>query len=434
MLRLLAAALLAAAPLRAGDPLDPVEMAEMLSKTTVSVRISSAAAAEMPPSNAGRPVAAPPVANASDMAETIYLASGVSLGHGLIVTFCTAPMSARFRATLHDGQQTDAELRVADDYSGLRLIEVANRELPRLELAVESPKLGAAVMSAAAMGLEDPLVSLGIVSGADYRPAGVELPPMLVCDVRSAETSNGGPVMDRDGKLVGVVAATSNAAQKPGWTYAIPARHVQRLVQAKADNQIVLLRRQRPVAGFTLGAGAKDGVVRVERVETGGPAERAGIKPGDVLLEADGRKIRSAYQAIDLILRKQPGDRVPLVIEQSGNSKSLTMLLAGTTASQTYNVDPSLQVGPQVNVTMVSPDKIEVRRTLSEEAKPAPARYAQDEVAALKAQLAAFEQSVERLQEELRRRDQTQVETNKLIESMTTEMARLRKRLESKEE
>jgi S1-C subfamily serine protease len=359
------------------------------------------------------------MANGGPTSETIFLASGVSLGRGLIVTFCTAPISARFRATLHDGQQADAELRVADDYSGLRLIEVANRELPSLELASESPKLGAPVMSAAAMGLETPLVSLGIVSGADYLPAGVELPPLLVCDVRSVETSSGGPVVNREGKLVGIVAATSNAAQKPGWTYAIPARHVLRLVQAKADNQIVLLRRQRPVAGFTLGAGAKDGVVRVERVETGGPAERAGIKPGDVLLEADGRKIRSAYQAIDLILRKQPGDRVPLVVEQSGDSKSVTMMLAGTTSAQTYGVDPSFQVGPQVNVTMVPPDKIEVRRnigpapTASLGGQSAQTRSAQDEVAALKAQLA---------------------ETNNLIESMTSEISRLRKRLETKEE
>jgi serine protease Do len=418
--RLLATLVLAAAPLLAAEPLDPEGMAEKLVKSTVSVRISNTAAQVQQPLTAGNIIPLAPAEGAA--VDTIYLASGVSLGRGLIVTFCTAPMSARFRATLHDGQQADAELRVADDYSGLRLIEVANRELPSLELAVENPKLGAPVMSAAAMGLEDPLVSLGIVAGADYVAAGVELPPLLVCDVRSAETSSGGPVINRDGKLVGVVAATSNAAQKPGWTYAVPSRHVARLVQAKADNQVVLLRRQRPVAGFTLGSGSKEGVVRVERVETGGPAERAGIKPGDLLVEAEGRKIRSAYQAIDLILRKQPGDRVPLVIEQAGSTRNLTMTLAGTPAAvQSYGVDPSMSVGPQVNVTVVAPDQIEVRRgqaftPQTSVATPPPrgaaTRFAQDEVATLKSQLA---------------------ETNKLIESMTEEIARLRKRLEEKE-
>jgi hypothetical protein len=189
-----------------------------------------------------------------------------------------------------------------------------------------------------------------------------------------------------------------------------------------------------------LGAGGKDGLVRVERVETGGPADRAGIKTGDVLLEAEGRKIRSAYQAIDLILRKQPGDRVPLVVEQAGDSKNLLMTLAGTpAAAQSYGVDPSFQVGPAaVNVTMMQPNRIEVTKPLPQTSNrggiPPATRMPADDVVALKRQLATFEHTVERLQEELRRRDQTQAETNKLIESMTAEMARLRKQLGQKEE
>lgn len=431
--RLLFAWLLAAAPLLAEEPFDSELLAEKLVKTTVSVRISNPAANDVA-GGAALGIGAP-------AADTIYLASGVSLGRGLIVTFCTAPASARFRATLFDGQQADAELRVADDYTGLRLIEVANRHLPGLDVASEPPRLGAPIMSAAAMGLENPLVSLGVVAGVDYLPPGVELPPLMVCDVRSVETSSGGPVVNRDGKLIGIVAATSTIAQKPGWTYAVPARHVTRLMLARAENQIVLLRRQRPIAGFTLGAGNKEGTVRIERVEAGGPADQAGVKPGDVLLEAEGRKIRSAYQAIDLILRKLPGDRVPLLVEQSGDSKSLTMTLAGTPSTvQSYGVDPAFQVGPPaVNVTMMPQNRIEVTKPLTAAAAnrsliPPASRYMQEDVATLKSQLATFERSVAQLQEELRRRDQTQAEMNKLLESLTAEIARLRKQLEQKDQ
>ncbi len=412
--RLLVLLPLVSAPLLAADPLNPEALADKLAKSTVTVRISNPVAEAQPQAESGLG------GGTNATVDTIYLASGVSLGQGMIVTFSTAPMSARFRATLPDGQQAEAQLRVADDYSGLRLIEVANRGLPSLELAAESPRLGMPVMSSAAMGLENPLVSLGILSGVDHLPAGIELPPMLVCDVRSTETSSGGPVVNREGKLVGVVAATSNASQKSGWTYAVPVRHVSRLVQAKAENQLVVLRRQRPIAGFTLGPGAKEGVVRVERVEASGPADRAGIKPGDVLLEADGRKIRSAYQAIDLILRKQPGDRVPVVIEQAGGAKKLSMTLAGTPSVAHYgNVDAALQVGPQVKVTMSGTNEIEVSRGGQGGVGPMP----RDDVSLLKAEF-------DRLKEELRRRDQTQAETNKLIESMTEEISRLRKRLE----
>lgn len=415
-LRLLVPTILLAMPVGAAEPLDSEAIAARLRNTTVTIRISNVSA-EQP-------------------ADAIYLASGVSLGRGLIITFSTAPASARFRATLPNGQQSDAELRVADDYSGLRLLEVSQRDVAALEVAGEPPDLGAPIMCAAAMGVEDPVVSSGIVGGVDHLLAGVELPPLLICDVRSTETSSGGPVVNREGSLVGIVAATSNVSPKASWAYAVPVRHVARMVQAKADNQLIVLRRQRPIAGFTLGPGSKEGVVRVDRVEPGGPADRAGVQPGNLLLEAEGRKIRSAYQAIDLILRKQPGDRVPLVVEHAGQSKNLTMTLAGTAApASVASVDPMVQVGPQVNVRVVRPDQIEVRRgqTLQGVAADEPSKPQQrDETAALKAQLSAFEQSIAQLKEEIRRRDQTQNETNKLIESMTDEISRLRKRLDEK--
>lgn len=402
----------------AAEPLDTEEIAARLSVSTVTIRISNVS----PDPGEGR---LPPPA------DPIYLASGVSLGRGLIITFSTAPTSARFRATLPNGQQSDAELRVADDYSGLRLIEVPQRDAAALEVASEPPELGTPIMCAAAMGVEDPVVSAGIVGGVDHLLAGVELPPLLICDVRSTETSSGGPVVNRDGKLVGIVAAT-NVSPKASWAYAVPARHVARMVQAKTDNQLVVLRRQRPIAGFTLGPGNKEGVVRVDRVEPGGPADRAGIQPGNVLLEAEGRKIRSAYQAIDLILRKQPGDQVPLVVDQAGQTKKLMMTLAGTAAPASIaSIDPMVQVGPQLNVRVVRPGEIEVRRGQTTQGISPPATNTtqqRDEAATLK----ALEQSIAQLKEEIRRRDQTQADTNKLIESMTDEISRLRKRLEEK--
>jgi hypothetical protein len=128
---------------------------------------------------------------------------------------------------------------------------------------------------------------------------------------------------------VGVIAATAGPTPGEIWAYVVPARHVQRLLDARDQKGVVLLRHQRPTVGLTLKQGAEEGTVEVERVEQGGPAARAGIAIGDVVVACDGRKIRSPYQAVGLILNKQPGDVVQMLLEQAGQTRSVDVQLQG---------------------------------------------------------------------------------------------------------
>jgi hypothetical protein len=294
-------------------------------------------------------------------------------------------------------------------------------------------------MTAAAMGIERPVVSLGILGGSDRLLGGSGLPPLLVCDVHSSETSSGAAMVDREGKLVGIVAAASDPAQRVGWTYAVPVRHVQRLIAARAENRQVVLQRQRPTAGLTLGQGQREGTVRVERVDAGGPADKAGIKSGDLVLDVEGHKIRSAYQAVDLILKKQPGDKVQFLVEQGGRSRPIDLTLGGVLAPLVEPRQPlesTVQVGPQVNVTLVRPNEIEVRRgaTTIEDLKADPnaaqARSQRDDMGTLKSQLAVMEREVADLRDEVRRREEAEAKTAELIKSLKAEIEQLHKRQE----
>jgi S1-C subfamily serine protease len=420
-----------ATPLFAAPPIDPEAVAEKLLATTVTVRISAPKPV---------PVSAEPSSESMRPADSIFLASGVSLGRGLIVTFYNSPGAARFRATLPDGEQADAELRVTDDYSGLRLIEIANQRLPGLELAAANSQsaelsIGMPVMTAAAMGIERPVVSLGILGGTDRALGGSGLPPLLLCDVRTTETSSGAAIVNRDGKLIGVAAAVSSPDQRSGWTYAVPVRHVERLVASRVDKQQVVLRRQRPTAGLTLGAGVKEGTVRVERVDAGGPADLAGIRSGDLLLDVEGHKIRSAYQAVDLILKKQPGDQVQLQLEQQGRNRQLALTLGGVLAPQIEPREPlesTVQVGPQTNIVVRS-NKIEVRRNIGVDDESRTLadsnggdRPSRDELSSLKAQLEQFQRAVTSLEEEIRRREAAQSKMTDKLESLEADVERLR--------
>ncbi|HEV3415664.1 MAG TPA: serine protease, partial [Pirellulales bacterium] len=237
--------------LAAGEPEANERAAERLLATTVTVRMT--------------------VHGAVPQADEVVVASGVSLGNGHLVTLAgdRDPRVARFRITLPTGEQAEAKLRVWDHYSGLLLLKIDTGELPGLELAKDLPKIGATVLTAAAAGIERPAVSAGVLGGADRTLPVVDLPPLLQCDVRTTETSSGAAVVDRDGHLIGIIAAITVPGERPGWSYAVPAFHVERLLGAEKDGQLIELKRRRPAVGFTLGPAETEGTVQVERVEDG---------------------------------------------------------------------------------------------------------------------------------------------------------------------
>jgi S1-C subfamily serine protease len=393
----------------AADPDPRQQAAERLMAATVTVRMTV-------------PAAAP-------LASEVVVSSGVSLGNGRLVTFVgdRDAAAARFRATLPTGDQAESKLRVWDHYSGLVLLNDAISDAAGIELAGELPKVGATVLTAAAAGIEQPAVSSGILGGADRTLPMVDLPPLLQCDLRTTETSSGAAL------LVGIVAANTAAGERPGWTYAVPISHVVRLLAAEKDQQVVELKRRRPALGLTLGTGEKEGTVQVERVENGAAA-KAGIQKGDLIVEADGRRIRSAYQAVNRIMAKQPGDKVMLVIDHQGQRRQLEVTLDAAGAAPPTGViagTREVQVGPQLTISDSGNNSITVRNSQGvEEVAIQPAtrsrRTPTDEVEMLRVQVSGFEKVIQKLQTEIASREQSQAETARLVESLKTEIAQLK--------
>jgi S1-C subfamily serine protease len=365
-------------------------------------------------------------------ARDVTVCSGVLLSRGLVVTFDSTTSNARFRLTLADGDQAEAKLSVIDHYSGLSLLSIDKSDLPGLELTTELPRIGGVVLTAAAAGIERPVVSRGILGATDRLLAGTPLPPLLQCDVRVTETSSGAAVVDSSGRLIGVVAATAAPGERQGWTYALPVSDVERLLRAYKPQQLVLLERRRPTAGLTLRPGRKEGTVEVERIEPGGPADRAGVHEGDVVVEADGRKLRSAYQAVELILKRQPGDEVKLLVERGNERRSIAIVLEGGSQPTAQRVPGGVVVGPQLRLRAVEGRQIEVHNGSGvEEVAVGPAaagggRMARDELSMLRAQLIAFEKVIQRLQLELERRDELQAKTEAQLRELTAELVKLR--------
>ena len=175
------------------------------------------------------------------------------------------------------------------------------------------------------------------------------------------------------------------------------------------------------MAGFTLGAGDAEGVVRVERVQPDGPAAKMGIAVGDIVLEADELKLRSAYQAVDMILRKQPGDTVKLVVARGGERHTVELELVGATGPQVASTPgdgsdkSTVQVGPNVKASLVN-GKLVVQGSengapVAVDNKTVSRRSIGDEAGMLRLQLQGYERVIQSMQKEI---ESLRAETTKL--------------------
>lgn len=379
-------------------------------------------------------------------AGSVSVCSGVSLGDGRIITFGHLPSlkeplatNYRFRVTLPDGRQACAEAEVVDFYSGLILLRVRELDLPKLEMAEQLPKVGGAVLTAAAAGIDAPLVSKGVLSGVERTLRGTNLPPMLQCDISTTESSSGAAVIDQYGRLIGVLAATSTPGERFGWSYAIPYSHVRRVLDARVDDRLIVLVRQRPRMGLRMGPGEEQGTVLIERVSEDGPARAAGVQVGDQLRAVDGVQVRSTYQAVGRVMKHLPGDKLELELLRDGKRLEVSVELAGG-SSVFANLPPRSQQ-QVVEATRDDKGRIELRNRrgsaeLVYDKLPSPpgGRSFWNQNMQLKKQLDSSLGVILKLQRELEESHKREQQFEKRFQAMQDQLEQLRKKVERRAE
>lgn len=310
--------------------------AARLQQSIVTVRIRRAETATVAPENKPA-VEEPEAAKEAAPQASVTVCTGFCVAPNKIVTATLIASDDRVRLTLSGGVQSDAKLLAVDEYSGLSLLTCEGKTLTPLRLSDAQPDVGEQVMAGAAWGVERPIVSLGIVGATERTLAGMHVPPLLQCDLRTVETSSGAPLANRQSEVLGVVLAVEEPVAQQmfggstrGWTYAVPATHISRLlrsVETAKQTGVLILKRRRPVVGMVLDGNEE--VVLVQRITAGGPAEKAGLKVGDRIVAVNGVLIRSAYQAVMPTLHRQPGDTVKYRVQRESGEVELTITLGG---------------------------------------------------------------------------------------------------------
>jgi len=266
----------------------------------------------------------------------VGLAHGRGQGSGLVLApdgyILTNSHVARARGNLavrmSGIDEAEAELVGADDRTDLAVVRVPARDLPALSLGSPALRVGQLVVAIGnPLGFERS-VSLGVVSALyrtlPTRTGGLE--GLVQTDAAVNPGNSGGPLVDAQGEVVGITTAMVPFA--PGLGFAIPASTASWVAAVLMHAGEV----KRPYIGIAARAeelhtpiqrdAGQDRGVRVVHVEPGTPAERAGLRAGDVLLAAN----ESALGTLDdlqkvMVLSAQP--QIELTILRDGHRQPL---------------------------------------------------------------------------------------------------------------
>lgn len=238
------------------------------------------------------------------------------------VAFAGGPL--RNQAADDAGELESAEAKIVgvDTESDLAVLKVDRKGLTALKF-MNSDRLrqGDLVLALGApMGLANSM-SLGIVSAA-ARSLGEQNPMVYVQTDASINPGNsGGPLVSMNGLLAGLnTFILSQSGGNEGLGFAIPANTVRDVyLQVRKNGEVkrgelgIFTQNITPVMARGLSLARDHGVV-IADVEPESPADKAGLRRGDVLVSLDDRAIVSAGQLENRIFRRQAGEKVQLAI------------------------------------------------------------------------------------------------------------------------
>jgi S1-C subfamily serine protease len=270
------------------------------------------------------------------------------LGSGMIVDATAGQVltnehviagASRVDVELADRQRVAAQVVFADDMLDLALLQLVRTppELQAVVFADRSARSGEWVMAVGQpLGLGH-TVTVGVISGLgrDHddlgRPEGLRPDgfwSFIQTDASINVGNSGGPLVDVDGRVVGITTAVRRDGQ--GLAFAVPAEMALRFLEEVRTHGRV--RRAR------LGISAEnviehelpgDGeIVRVTKVDADGPAARAGIAVGDIIVAIDGAPVLRVSDVAYITQLRGAGTRLSFTIQRGGEAPTSVLVVA----------------------------------------------------------------------------------------------------------
>ena len=240
--------------------------------------------------------------------------------------------SERVQLQFSDDRTVTAEVSGVDTSSDLAVLNVDPAragKLTALQLAdsdtVRTGQLAVAIGSP--FGLPQ-TATAGIVSGTGRHiqaPDGFQIDSVIQTDAPINPGNSGGPLLDAAGRVIGVnsqIATGGTSQGNVGIGFAVPANTVRDVIPRLERGQTI----RRAYLGLSTAAGNGGAVVR--EATAGGPAARAGLRAGDLIVAVGGERIAEPDDVAAAIQDRSPGESVEVEVRRDGELRTLDVRLA----------------------------------------------------------------------------------------------------------
>ena len=250
---------------------------------------------------------------------------------------------------LADGNEIDAEIIGSDTETDVAVLRVDAQGLQPLKCGdSEDVRVGEYVLAIGNPLDSDRLVNtltFGIIS-AKAREITIDnyTNTYLQIDAAINYGNSGGPLLNMKGEVIGINSAKSftagydsfgNPVAAEGIGFALPINHVLEIMEMLVTEGGI----KRPGIGIMVTTvtevmSEQDGIpvgALVENVVKGGPAQRAGLAAGDVIVEANGQQLTNHYQLIDIVTSANIGDVVTVRVYRDGAYLELAIIIGNKT-------------------------------------------------------------------------------------------------------
>ena len=268
--------------------------------------------------------------------RTSSLGSGVIVGtEGYILTNHHVIEAAdEIKVALNDGRQAKARIVGTDPESDLAVLKVELQNLPAVTFGrVESVNVGDVALAIGNPFGVGQTVTMGIVSALGRTHLGINtFENFIQTDAAINPGNSGGALVDSNGNLIGInTAIYSRSGGSMGIGFAIPvsiARQVmEQIIQTGSVTRGwigVEVQDITPELAESFKLGETRGVL-IANVVRGGPAEHAGVKPGDVLLEVQGKPVPDSSAMLNTVAETRPGEVATLTLLRNGSKVTVKL-------------------------------------------------------------------------------------------------------------
>ncbi|MGI6074920.1 MAG: DegQ family serine endoprotease [Pyramidobacter sp.] len=243
----------------------------------------------------------------------------------------------KITVTFSDGKTKEAKVIGKDPTFDIAVIKVEGKNFPTLEMG-DSDKVRVgetlvAIGNTLGLGLE-PTVTVGVLS-ARNRSVHVQnfnFDGFLQTDASINPGNSGGPLLDMNGRVIGINTAIIASAQGIG--FAIPINMAKQVMndivtygKVRRGKMGVYLQPLTEEMASAFDLKSTDGALIAE-VVADSPAEKAGLKRGDIITKIDGKKVENSTQLSTTVRQHMAGDTIKLEVIRNGKTMNFSLVLS----------------------------------------------------------------------------------------------------------